>query len=173
GPDTLTVVEREDAVEIADEVAEIGEERAQVHFGADRGENECGGEQDHAEQETETFARDRLTIGGIEHSQLLLGENRNRDGHRIKVSGRSKEKQPGPSTRLQWHRPETQDAFFLRSASTNLISSIVPSQSLVVAGWKPFFWPSWRRSKAALSLTGASKNALAMAALASSGRPES
>src|SRR3981189_3333609 len=49
---------------------------------------------------------------------------------------------------------------------------MVASQSLVVAGWKPFFWPSDSRSKAALSLVGDSVNALAMAAFSSSGRSE-
>src|SRR3954451_19208085 len=63
-----------------------------------------------------------------------------------------------------------QDAFFLRKASTNLISSIVPSQSLLVAGRKPNFWPSDNRSNAALSLVGASKKAFAIAAFRSSGR---
>src|SRR5713101_3139641 len=67
---------------------------------------------------------------------------------------------------------DAQDAFFLRRLSTNLISSIVASQSLVVAGWKPFFWPSDSRSKAALSFVGDSVNALAMAAFRSSGRSE-
>src|SRR5467141_1097037 len=65
-----------------------------------------------------------------------------------------------------------QDAFFLRRLSTNLIKSTVASQSLVVAGWKPFFCPSDSRSKAALSLVGASMNALAMAVFNSSGRSE-
>src|ERR1700716_585739 len=67
---------------------------------------------------------------------------------------------------------DAQDGFFLRRLSTNLINSIVASQSLVVAGWKPFFWPSDSRSKAALSLVGASANALAMAAFKSSGSSE-
>src|SRR3977135_1839657 len=65
-----------------------------------------------------------------------------------------------------------QDAFFLRRLSTNLIRSTVPSQSLVVAGWKPFFWPSERRSNATLSLVGASVKALAIAAFRSSGSSE-
>src|SRR5229473_8672683 len=68
--------------------------------------------------------------------------------------------------------PIDQDGFFLRKASTNLINSMVPSQSLVVAGLKPFFWPSERRSNAALSFVGASKNAFAIAAFRSSGRSE-
>src|SRR5882762_4783301 len=79
--------------------------------------------------------------------------------------------------RVAWTRPDSfpptdQVAFFLRKLSTNLINSMVPSQSLVVAGLKPFFWPSDRRSNASLSLVGASKNALAIAALRSSGRSE-
>src|SRR5882757_5066324 len=77
----------------------------------------------------------------------------------------------------QWTRPFSrvlidQDAFFLRRLSTNLISSMVPSQSLVVAGWKPFFWPSDSLSNAALSLVGASVKALAIAAFRSSGSSE-
>ena len=127
GPDPLAGVECEDAVEIADEVADIGEERAQIDLRADRGEQQCGGEHHGSEQEPPALARDRLAIGGVEHGELLLGKDRNRDGHLVKANVHSEEKEPGPSTRLQWHSPETQDAFFLRSASTNLISSIVPS----------------------------------------------
>src|SRR5450755_2662098 len=85
---------------------------------------------------------------------------------------KSERKKAGSRGPGQSRRGGAQDAFFLRRLSTNLIKSIVASQSLVVAGWKPFFWPSDSRSKAALSLVGASVNALAMAAFKSSGSSE-
>src|SRR5215813_13886551 len=85
---------------------------------------------------------------------------------------RTEQKRPGRCCPALPAQSVDQDAFFLRSASTNLISSMVPSQSLVVAGLNPFFWPSDRRSNAALSLLGDSKNAFAIAAFKSSGRSE-
>jgi hypothetical protein len=40
GPDPLAVLQREDAIEITDEVAEIVKQRPQVHFRPDRGHDE-------------------------------------------------------------------------------------------------------------------------------------
>src|SRR3569833_2722400 len=88
------------------------------------------------------------------------------------IAGCYSKKGRATGTRPHLFLPIDQDAFFLRNASTNLISSIVPSQSLVVAGLKPFFWPSDSRSNAALSLVGDSVNALAIAAFRSAGRSE-
>ena len=76
GPDPRAVVQREDAVEIADEIAEIGEERPQVHFGADRGDHQRGEEHRGAEREAQPLARDRLAIGLVQRGELLAGKNR-------------------------------------------------------------------------------------------------
>ncbi|MET4764640.1 hypothetical protein ABH970_005012 [Bradyrhizobium ottawaense] len=101
GPDALAVVEREDAVEIADEIAEIGEQRAQIHFRTDRGEKQRGGEDRDPQQQAEPPAPDRLAISGVEHGKLLLGEDRNRCCHRPEPSSvkeRAGSKDPAPVT---------------------------------------------------------------------------
>src|SRR5262249_15665157 len=156
------VLERQDAIEIADEIPEIGEQRPQVHFGADRGQHKRRREQRHGKQTAQALAPHRGVIVSVEARKLLFGKNGNGAGH---VGSGLRGKRPGRWSPASSLFRLDQDAFFLRSASSNLISSMVPSQSLVVAGWKPFFWPSDRRSNAALSLVGASANALAIAAL--------
>src|SRR5215203_2190858 len=150
GPYPRAVFQGKNAVEVADEVAEIAEQRAQIHFRADRCDNQRGEEYHRRQSHLQTLACDRLAIGIVEQRKLLVWKDgyglRHRD-HCAQVSNGTSVKQNGCQTekgRVAWTRPGLsrsidQDAFFLRNASTNLINSMVPSQSLVVAGLKPFF----------------------------------
>ena len=71
GPDPRAVFQGENAVEIADEVAEIAEQRAQIHFRADRRDDKRGEEHRRRQRQPQPLARDRLAIGVVEHGQLL------------------------------------------------------------------------------------------------------
>ena len=124
GPDPVAVLEREDPVEIADEIAEIGEERPQVHLGPDRGDEESRKEHRGPQRDAQTLARHRLAIGRVERGQLLAGENADGDGHACFGSGDRANKRAGSRDPAQFSCPFDQDAF-LRRLSTNLISSMV------------------------------------------------
>ena len=163
GPDPRAALQRGNAIEIADEVSDLGDERPEIDLRADRSDDQRREEHRRSQRQPQALARDRLAIGVVQHRQLLLGKHGNGDGHcslHRALAGRNG-KRPGradPASVLV--SADAQDAFFLRRLSTNLIRSIMPSQSLVVAGLKAFFWPSDRRSNAALSLVGAVRERL-------------
>src|SRR5947199_312538 len=90
------------AIEIADEVAEIAEERAQIHFRADRCDNQRGEEYYRRQGHLQTLARDRLAIGIVEHHNLLVWKDgygiRHRD-HCAQVLNRTSVKQKKAGSR--------------------------------------------------------------------------
>src|SRR5690349_10109082 len=80
GPYPRAIFQGKNAVEIADEVAEIAEERTQIHFRADRCDNQRGEENYRRQSHLQTLARDRLAIGIVEHRKLLVWK----DGYGIR-----------------------------------------------------------------------------------------
>jgi hypothetical protein len=63
GPNAGTAIQRQDTIEIADEVAEMDKKRPQIHFRPDRGGGQGSKKHSRCQREMEALARNGLAIG--------------------------------------------------------------------------------------------------------------
>ena len=125
GPNPRARVERRQAVEIAEESADLGEESLRIDLRLDHRQADQRGEDRGRDEELHALRPRRAAIGGEDGGELAIGQTDDGAGH---VRGRSTEdggrRTDGrPSSALC--PPFSDHDLFLRSVSTNFTSSIV------------------------------------------------
>ena len=150
---------REDTIEIAGEVAKIGEEGPQVHLRPDRRQRpDAAKNTASAQREAQALARDRLAIGVIERGQLLTAA-----GQITATVMRSASSRDAVRTERAGSRRPGLSSFHVLQSGRLLLAQIVDELDqldglvvVVIRGRRMprQFLPSDSLSKAALSLVG-------------------